>query len=597
MPENPPPHPEPSGRHRPRGSGQPPPAASPPGFLADPSSQPANTQAPGGDPADVSPELQAQLHARRLQALAVELARRRCEALRLYEPLDVQRAFHASGARIRLARGSNRSGKTLCCAVEVARAVTGQDPHGKYPLENGRWYCVAKDLTQLGEVVWPKLSRAGAFKMIRDSVTGRWRAYRPWEPEDQARESEAKLAPPLIPPRFIASIAWTNKAKGQPKRVVLTNGWELSFYTSEGKPPQGSDINGWWFDEEIIDASWFPEMSARVLDRHGSGIWSATPQAGTEQLFELHERAEKAKAEHVEHPAVEEFVVLLKDNPHMSARAKLALAEDLQSEDDYQVRIMGEFVVPSFRVYPEFSLTRHTIAQFPVPREWCRYLVVDPGHQVCAVLFAAVAPPHEQEHAGHVYLYDELYLKECDAQRFAEAVKAKSDGQCFQAFLIDFHYGLHTDVGSGRTVMEQYSTALEKQKVRSVATGSHFLLGCDDIEAGVLAVHGWLRDLPDGKPKLLAFRETMPAFCWEIKRYYKQRTAGKVIDKPNARGNNHLMDCLRYLALHGARYVKPRPTTAAASGAIKAFRAKQKRKEDTQGTKSVNMGPKHRGTL
>src|SRR5438132_983360 len=48
----------------------------------------------------------------RLRALAIEKAKRQVEALRLYEPLPLMHSFHACEAKIRVIRGSNRSGKT-----------------------------------------------------------------------------------------------------------------------------------------------------------------------------------------------------------------------------------------------------------------------------------------------------------------------------------------------------------------------------------------------------------------------------------------------------------------------------------------------------
>ena len=524
--------------------------------------------------------------AEQLRALLAERARRKIESLRQYEPLPAQAEFHKSTARIRVLRGSNRGGKTLPAAVEVARAVTGRDPHNKYPKENGRWYCVAKDLKELGEVMWPKLAKAGAFKIIRDLQTGLWRAYRPWDPADAVREGEVKRAPPLIPPRLIKGISWHNKGEGQPSLVRLHNGWELSFYSSLGKPPHGSDINGWWFDEEIVDGEWLPEMSARILDRHGCGIWSATPQAGTEQLFELHERAERER--HRENPSCREFFISLANNPHITDQAKKALAEDLQSEEEYRVRIEGEFAITSFKVYPEFRMEVHGVDWFEIPGDWCRYAIVDPGHQVCAVLFAAVPPPG---HGNHVYLYDELYLRDCDAIKFAEAMARKAVGQTIQAFIIDPNMAAYTEVGIGKTVLQQYTDALREKRVASVATGHSFHLAMDDITAGVLKVHGWLRVREDGKPKLLVLRDALPNFEWEVKRYYKKRENGMVTDKPNQKRNNHLMDDLRYLAMYDPKYIRPKGRSGKPDGALAALRAKQQRARERNGPRSVNLGP------
>ena len=64
-------------------------------------------------------------------------------------------------------RAANRAGKTLSAAIEFARAVTGQDPHNKYPKTAGRAMIVCKNEKQCGEVIFKKL-----FKPVR-SVSSR----------------------------------------------------------------------------------------------------------------------------------------------------------------------------------------------------------------------------------------------------------------------------------------------------------------------------------------------------------------------------------------------------------------------------------------
>jgi hypothetical protein len=100
------------------------------------------------------------------QAIFAELVARRMESLSVYQPQNLQAAFHACKARHRLALGSNRSGKTLTAAVEVARAATGQDPHKKFPERDGVIFVVGKNWDHNGDVLYKKLCRAGAFKII-----------------------------------------------------------------------------------------------------------------------------------------------------------------------------------------------------------------------------------------------------------------------------------------------------------------------------------------------------------------------------------------------------------------------------------------------
>lgn len=525
----------------------------------------------------------------RLQACLAERARRRIESLNLYEPMPIQMAFHASQSRTRLLRGSNRGGKTLPAAVEVARAVCGVDPYRKYPKMDGRFFCVGKDLRHISLTMWRKLGRAGAFKIIRDLQTGQWRAYRPWDAVDQARHDEVRPAPPLIPPRMIREIGWENKKLSIPSIIYLHNGWEISFFSSLGKPPQGADIDGAWLDEEIVDPDWIPELQARMLDRNGRIHWSATPQAGTAHLFDLHERAEKE--ENLPNPKVTEHVVLLVDNLHIGDDEKREFAEGL-SEEEFRVRVGGEYAMSGYLVYPEFNMIVHGVEYFQIPSDWTRYAVVDPGHQVCAVLFAAVPPPEQGE---AVYLYDELYIRNCNAAIFARRMQEKVGVQNFEAFLIDYHFGMHTEAGSGRSVAQQFADALRAVKVRSAKTGYGFQWASDDIPAGIMAVRDGLRIRDDGTTRLRVLKNACPALEWELKRYKHLIIDGVVSDKPNQKKNNHQCDNLRYLMMGRPRYVKPGEVRAPLTGSIQAFRDKMKRQREKEngedGRSFVHLGP------
>ena len=48
-----------------------------------------------------------------------------------------------------------------------------------------------------------------------------------------------------------------------------------------------------------------------------------------------------------------------------------------------------------------------------------------------------------------LWLYDELYLRECDASLFARETAFKAKDQNVEAFLIDPNMAAHTEVGSG----------------------------------------------------------------------------------------------------------------------------------------------------
>jgi hypothetical protein len=534
----------------------------------------------------------------RARVLMNELAKRKIESIRLYEPLQEQMRFHRSNSAYRLLRGSNRSGKTLSAAMEVAMAVTGQDPFEKFPKRDGTAVLVGKDERHLGIVMYDKLFRPQqGFRIIRDRETGRWRAWKPWIKEDAALEAETKPAPPLIPQRYITEIAWTNKKENVPSVIRLTTGWELLFFTSGGKPPQGFPCDLFWFDEEILDPSWYPEMAARSVDRKGKGIWSATPQAGTDQLYELHERAEKERATLEEKDRrISEFVILMADNKYMSESAKKNFAADL-SDEERRVRVGGEFALTSYKVYPTFNMLTHGIPFFNMPNTWSIYGYIDPGHRTAAALFAAVPPPDYEDQC--TVLFGELYLREANAHIFAEAMKRFCEGRTIQAFIIDAHMALQTEVGIGKTVLQQYTEALAIAGVKSIQTGHGFLFANDDIDAGVLSVQNMLRIRENGKPKLRVMcevgsnsRSVLANFEHEIKRYHRKRVAGVVQERPDNRKDNHLMDCLRYMALHEPRYVKPPASKPDLGGPLKHFQEKMKRRAERSGGDGViHLGP------
>ena len=74
---------------------------------------------------------------------------------------DMQERFHQSHASERLVIGGNRSGKSCCSFVELARAMTGQDPYNKYPKENGIAMCVGRNWQHIAAVMHRYLVASG----------------------------------------------------------------------------------------------------------------------------------------------------------------------------------------------------------------------------------------------------------------------------------------------------------------------------------------------------------------------------------------------------------------------------------------------------
>jgi hypothetical protein len=539
----------------------------------------------------------------RLRRLLAARRNLRMESLKLWEPLPGQLAFHCSWASERLIRGSNQSGKTLTACVEIGWAATGQHPFLDYPSGGMEIYLVAKDEKQIAEVWWKKLCCPGAFDLIKDLETGEFRSYRPWEESDKARKSERIPAPPLIPEKYWAKKPmWKSAGAGVPHLLTLKNGTRIHFFTGNARPTQGTQIHMAAFDEEIGSEQWYSEIAARLLRFNGRFIWSATPQAATEGLYDLHLRAEDER-EKGNTAAVTEHFLHITANPHISDEAKAVLLGKLTDPEQRRVRWDGEYAGSVLHIFPEFSIHVHGV-DMPkdekgnpvIPKNWTRYMVVDPGSACCAVLFAAVPPPEYDSGQGYVYLYDELYLKPCkNSDDFAKQVKSKVQDDIFYEFVIDSHSGRTTEVGSGLKIQHQYARALQHYGVTCESTGSNFLHGMDDVQAGDIAIHDWLHiRTQSSDAKLRVVNGRCPNLEWEMGRYRRKKAPdGRITEKPVDK-DDHLVSCLRYLRGRNPKWHPASERPGSRIGGAQALLNMLKARERQQyGSRSghINLGP------
>lgn len=455
--------------------------------------------------------------------------------------------FHSCKKKIRLIVSGNRGGKTTAAAVECARGVLGKDPFEKYAKRNAVFFIFGIDAKHIGNVIYKKLFRAGAFKMIRDPKSLLWRAFDPTA--DAAFIKDAKPAPPLIPKRFIDWVVWDKKRAGIPSCVVLKNGTEMHFFSINAELPRGMDIDGAWIDEEAVKEGIIAEIMARLVDRGGRLVWSATPQSGGDQLFDLMEQAGSID--------VDLFHAHIWDNVHIAEEEKDAFFRRL-SEDERRVRWYGEPMLSGYTVYPEFSRVVHSYQDgdrgWQVPDDWARYISVDPGRQVCAILFLAVPPPWV---GNFVVVHDELYLQKCDAEMFGKELGLKSKhGVTYEAAFIDGNQCRVSDMGGGRGIEDQYREAMFKHGVR-VRTGG-FTWGADDLAPGIEATHTWLRIGSNGSPYARIIIENCPWLCREMLkyRYVKDPKTGMPSNKV-LKKNDHQVDNFRYFAMAKPPWVRP----------------------------------------
>jgi hypothetical protein len=497
--------------------------------------------------------------------VANEIAQRRLESLNLYVPQPTQEEFHKCNAPECMLMGGNRGGKSLAAFVEVARAVQGKDPYGKYPLRDGKLAIVGYKAFNIGNVIYPYLFKAGAFKIIRDTETQLWRVYRPWVPQDKAREKEAKPAPPLIPPRMIEKIVWKDRAKQVFSNVYLKSGWEIMAFSSRAKPEQGFQLDCCLIDEDILDPSWYEEAAGRLIDRSGRLLWSALPHDENDCMARFAERAESQEESHERggtKPTTVVFRISMESNPYLPEEAKKAAVAGWKSmgDDVYRKRALGEMVTDSVLMYPMWKRGLHDIQGYAgqlageadqylkdrnVPSSWCRRLAVDPGHETAAAVLIAT-PPSGKWHL----VYDEIYIHQCDARKIAFALARKTAGDWFQSFIIDSHGGNLTSIDTGIAPREAYEREMKKEDVQCVETKHRFIPGCSVIAYREEVMRGMLSVGGSGSPQLIFDFDRCPNLDREMRRFRKKKVNGNVTDTGNRRSNTHAVECMEYLSAY-----------------------------------------------
>ena len=525
---------------------------------------------------------------RQAKRLLKAIAARKLEGLYLFRPLPHAVPFMESTARWQLGDGSNQAAKTIHFAAKMAAILCGHDPTGKSPAHGGKALMIGLDGDHLANPQWSKMAQEGAFDIIRDEHTRQWRSVRPdpnnprvLDSYDLAYKEKWKPAPPLLPPRAIASIAWEDRGKGIPRNVTFASGWELLCRSSQGKPPQGIQLHVSWLDEEIANSNLFiPEVAARGIRFGAMNLWSATPQSGGAELYEFRERADAGSGD------IKAFTFLLDDNPYMSPEEKQAFFDALP-EDEREVRYHGRYAIAGRRIYPHYNaMGDHGCEPFVMPRDYCRELILDPGRQHCGTLFGAV----DTEEA-HRYIYDGFDLRNADAQRWADRVDRqirRDGGGQFCRWIIDQQMGKQTPPGRAKPVAQVYFEALASRGHRPQIEGPlyGFFAGSNDISAREEALLEWMTIRHAGPfagtAKLQVVRGAIPGLDKQFS--HAQMEARN--PQKRAKLPEDLLVCAEYWAGSNPVYRPPEqqagPTTDRLERQLEHYRRRQTRKQDDQ---------------
>lgn len=428
----------------------------------------------------------------------------------------------------------------------------------------------------------------GTLKAIRDLKTGEYRIWNRANPEDAERASEAVLTEPMIPERYLAgsadeSFSWEEKKGYQWKSFKLINGAIVYYYPSSAKTAKpGEAVSGIWIDEDIQMPEHLKEWQDRLTDMEGWFLWSVWPQRKNSALMDLLDRAELEKDEEV--PQIETFQLIMSQNPYISATAKEKSLKRMGSEDEIARRDRGDLMLNELSMY-DFDRHFHALrihedkdrtsgnairdmfeqllkSTRRIPREFTRYLCIDPSHTRTACHSLTIPPPEYQgiELGNMVICEWELVAKKHSADDLAKALLDLMSGLNYEAFIMDRRFGRQTVGGraQGEDTFSVYEEAFEEQGLTSRTTHSGFIPGVDVISTRVSAVRrSLMTQEKSGLPMLLLCENTTWETQREFERYRKKTeyTDGQLLiyDTP---ANPRVFDCMNSLE-YGMAYLMP----------------------------------------
>ena len=444
-----------------------------------------------------------------LEALdELQVARKRANGLAYYIPNKHQLKAHKSDARIVLACGANRIGKSTLGSAELAYHLTR-----KYP----SW--------------WSQKRRF--YRPIKAIVVC-----------DAMQKIEKVIEPKIrefLPADYISDVR--RITGGYLNRIKCKDGSIVDFLSSEQDQMsfEGADWDFYWGDEPQKQKQ-FDAIMRGLVDRRGISVLTFTPLIEPWMKEELVDKADGVKIDCIT-AIMHDNMFDIEGNPILKKEA-IEEYENSLSEDMRETRIYGKFFHLRGTVYTEFS-DIHKIEfayQYPDPV----IAVLDPhDRQPHHVLWAVV------DRNDDLFVHSELSVH-CTVQELADLIKKveKDNGYRMRRRMIDPNFGRSPLVTTGRNFIQELAKC-----------------GCggwtesnDSKDEGRLKVKEYLhynRKQPisfTNKPKLFFHKFRTPKTIHSIQNHQYEEWIGKIAgerdpkEKPKDK-DTHGADCVRYLCM------------------------------------------------
>lgn len=524
---------------------------------------------------------------------AARIAKGKLDALELFRPTDYQEHVVRSDASEILVQGAPRTGKSVVVAAMMAAYVRDMSitfaDGTKHRMREEEWqnrpvilWLIGLQLNHIGQTLYRLLCKPGAFDIVRDPVTGEWRAWQPGRipGDDKIPRSKRKPAPPFIPRHEILKESWQDKTKDEFSSLTHRNGTMIYAYASTANVKRGDPVNRIWIDEEIKFSAHYAEWQSRISDTKGKILWTSWPDAETPALLRLYRRCQEQRREVSQGFRVKadvvNFVFSAANNRFMDEDEKRKRKEGW-NEDETTARFDGEFATANIRAYADFSRTVHVVdygsgnplndkvteamrkLNWNAPPDWSVDIILDPGTTRPALIWGAIPPPDFWDN-GQPYhvVFRELAVPRLDADQIAHRVRVADPGRRYCRFIIDRKAGDQTPMGFSWKVHEQYARAFKRAGLTCQVSGTYFAPGEHVWQVRHLKLKEWLAVRPGCmRPRLRVVPHTCPTLCRQLEETVKAINKEEVKDKI-ADGQVHdVLDTLEYWAGNDPVYLAP----------------------------------------